>query len=180
MRMVLVLIFLLAACSTSRVPIHDALPIHWDNAMEYQEQTPQRNAIVKVIRDEGFTGGGCYWIIGINKKRAAHIDQGEQATFYVEPGDLLLEVKINNTEGLCGWDGSPWHPYRTTIQKGETKYFRMGIGLSRLAAVPILGLVSKNRTMYIEPYHEPIDWEPDFEPIVCDPDYDPDGCEHEQ
>jgi len=157
MKFLLILTLLLAACSTTRTPIDAAIPIHWDNAIAYQEQTSQRNAIVKVIRDEGFAGSGCSWTIAINKKKAAHLDTNEQATFYVEPGGLLVEVRSNPESGsLCG--RSSWRSHHTTIQKGETKYFRVGFELNNAVFIPVIGFFVKHREMYIEPYDKPIDW----------------------
>ena len=69
----------------------------------YLFQEPFENsAQVKVTRDIGFLGGGCFLGLLINGQLAAKLDPGERVIFYLPAGEHLLAPTWVDGRGLCG------------------------------------------------------------------------------
>jgi hypothetical protein len=156
----LFLILLVTACSTARTPIDQSTVIQQDRILGFDQPTDQHTSIIKVIRDEGFTFSGCFFAIGLNKKVAALIDVGEEATFYIPPGEFTIKIGQDIEDGfLCSPGGREWSaPISAKISPGETKYFRVGVGIDPMVHIPFIGILVESRGMYIEPYDSPVKW----------------------
>ena len=132
MRWKWLILFLLlgqSGCHTTPVAPSEAIPVSEDRLYAFQTPSSERNAMITVIRDEGFVGGGCYLAVHINSTKAARLDTGELARFYVEPGTVLVRAG-GDPEGkfLCGMDTGNWMQVETTVGAGEEKRFRISIG----------------------------------------------------
>ncbi len=146
-KLLLVLSLLLAACTTMRTPIEDAIPTHLSHITVYNEQRADTAATVVVVRDSG-TGIASYpWGIAINEQVVGEIAEEEKMTLYVQPGDLSVAVAHNQK-------AIEWFSVDTIIAKGETQYFRVGYHTDFAMSIPILGLVirDESRFLFIEPY----------------------------
>jgi hypothetical protein len=146
-KLLLVLSLLLAACTTIRTPIENAIPTHGSHITAHNEQLADTTATVVVVRDAG-TGVASYpWGIAINEQMVGEIAEEEKMTLYVQPGDLSVAVAHNQK-------AIEWFSVDTTIAKGETQYFRVGYHTDPAMSLPILGLFvhEESRFLFIEPY----------------------------
>jgi len=77
------------------------------------------------MRDSGTTiGAFCDVTFAINGRVAALMRSGEEATFHVEPGELVLRAAWS--EGLCNMMVKQTQR-ETTLKSGETKLFRITV-----------------------------------------------------
>lgn len=88
------------------------------------------SATIRVVRDVGFSGGGCFFGLFVNKQLAARMAPGEVIDLPVVPGELVLGVgRDPQGRGLCGtFFDSDIVNRETMIASGETKHFRMVMG----------------------------------------------------
>lgn len=82
---------------------------------------------IKIARDVGMLGGGCYMALFINGQLAARLATGEVADFKVPSGELLLGVGHDpEGRGLCsGVLEKTVINTETQLKPGETKGFRL-------------------------------------------------------
>lgn len=66
-----VVVFYLYGCATTPVPLSEARQAPADRVLAFQSIDGEKSATLTVIRDEGFTGGGCYYALYINKVLSA-------------------------------------------------------------------------------------------------------------
>jgi hypothetical protein len=102
-----------------------------DRLLAFQERTDETSATLVITRDQGLTGGACYYSIAVNGTLAARLDVGETARFYVKPGEILLRAGRDPLgKGLCGLGRDEWTQRETVLRQGETKYFRLSIDVN--------------------------------------------------
>jgi hypothetical protein len=121
---------ILSACATATTPVsHEkAQPVPRERLLAFQEPTAAGSSIV-VTRDTGLLGSGCFYAFLINGKLAARFNPAETATFYVEPGELLLRsARDPEGKGLCALGQDQWTQRETLLRADERKYFRLSIG----------------------------------------------------
>jgi len=124
----LVLLVLVSGCATTPVPISEAKLVPKDRLLAFQTSSAEKTAILTVVRDEGFIGGGCYLALYINRVLSGRLDVGEFGKFYVEPGEILLRVGGDpQGTGLCGLGTDDWTQRETFLKPGEMKSFRLSI-----------------------------------------------------
>ena len=133
------LLFFLASCQTTPVPIGEAVPVPPDRLFAYQFPTEKTTATIEVIRDRGSSGADCHIGVFLNYQLAARIDPGERARFVIEPGETTVGAgRDPRGEELCGTDQSNVKHVRTTLVKGETKLFRVSTSaFGRILISPI-------------------------------------------
>lgn len=118
----------LAACATTPVPLAQARPVPQDRLYAFQKPAVQDSAVLLVIRDKGFLGGGCYYALYINNKLAARFETEEKARFYVKPGEVLLRYgRDPKGRSLCGTLEKQWSTHETIMKPKEAKDFRLTI-----------------------------------------------------
>ncbi len=59
----------------------------------YQTPNEEANAKLIVVRDKGYLGSACFTGVYLNNIKAAVLDPGEKATFYLKPGEWNVAVK---------------------------------------------------------------------------------------
>lgn len=120
---------ILAGCSTTPVPLAEAIPISPDRALAFQQQSDTANAKLIVTRDSGMIAKGCYMAFSINGKLAARYKASEVGTFYLEPGEHVLKYGSDaQGRGLCSFASDDyWIQRETILRPGETKRFRLSI-----------------------------------------------------
>ncbi len=116
----------MTACHSTPVSPEKASPTPSTRILAFQDATHPGNSRVTVIRDTGVGVAGCYVEIYVNETLAARIDKGEQVTFYLSPGPLLLKVAPDlKGKPLCGYDPGNAKQIKTTVEPNEEKVFRI-------------------------------------------------------
>ncbi|WP_240494244.1 hypothetical protein [Pantoea sp. 1.19] len=88
----------------------------------YQIQNEEANAKLIVVRDEGYLGSACFTGVYLNNTRAAVLDPGEKATFYLKPGEWNVAVKGEGK--MCISDTVP-SGRDINLQANQTKAVRL-------------------------------------------------------
>jgi hypothetical protein len=118
--------FVLGGCATTQLPPQDAIEVP---ASRIVSRPTAGDATVTVVRDQGFLGGGCYYLLAFNNLQVARMDVGERIEFPVPAGDLLLSVSSDpRGQALCSLRPNHVVQREFTIKAGETKRFRIVIG----------------------------------------------------
>lgn len=126
------LLALLTGCATSAVTYEKAKEIPTDRVV----LKTQGKYVFTVIRDEGWTGSGCYADLYIDEELAAKFESGEKSTFRTDENRVMLKV-TNSGAALCSYDGGTNH-YEVTLELDKHKIYRIhmnndGAGLQILA-----------------------------------------------
>ncbi len=122
-----VLTTLVTGCVSHTTPALNPVPVPSDRILAFQ-QPIDGGATVIAIRDEGLIGSICSMAFFINGAMSARYKPGETATFYVEPGELVLRYGIDSAEtGMCASGNLAWIQRETTLKAGEAKAFRLTI-----------------------------------------------------
>lgn len=133
---VFLLIIILSGCATVPIPSDSAIPSPPDRILSFNEKTSTTNSTLVVTRDVGFLGSGCFYSLMINGILSARLDVGERATFYVEPGEILLRVgRDPQGKGLCAIGQDDWTQRETILRPGEIKKFRLLIDVNGKADI---------------------------------------------
>ncbi len=118
----------LTACATTAVPQTPS-----SRLLAFQEPTDKTRSSIIVNRDNGFLGGGCFYGVEINGKLAARLDVGEQARFYVEPGQIKIRAARDPLGiGLCALGGHVWVTREFEIKPNEVRFFRISLSLGEV------------------------------------------------
>jgi hypothetical protein len=128
----------LAGCATVATPQSAAKPVPQERVLLLP--SARGDASITVTRDSGFTGGGCFLALYVNRALAARMDVGERVTFAVPAGEVLLAVgRDPQGNGLCSAAlDSPYRTTETLMRPGQQKAFRIqtelygGIDIRRL------------------------------------------------
>lgn len=120
---VLVMVIIaLAGCASSVVPASKAVSAPADRVYKYQNAKPE-SGVLTVVRDNSFTGGGCYASIFINGDRVATLDSKEKASFYLPNGVWMVGAQIQGG-GLCGYSGER-QEREVTLNSHSDKFVRV-------------------------------------------------------
>jgi hypothetical protein len=123
---VLTIAALAGGCATTQVPPGQARPVPQERLLSAPSVG---QADIVVVRDSGLMGGGCYYLLSVNKAPAARMDTGEKVSLRVPAGDLLLTVgRDPDGKALCGLEPDHKVQREFSIRAGEVKHFRMLIG----------------------------------------------------
>lgn len=120
-------IALIAGCSSTPVDSGSAKRVPADRIYAYQTETSDGATLV-VSRDNGFwASGGCFATLLIDGKRAARLDTGEVAKFYVKPGRHIVGIGGDEDgSGLCAMQiGQPVKETATEVVAGEVQKYRI-------------------------------------------------------
>lgn len=121
----------LAGCATTPPSLSEIRPAPKERLLAFQNKTEATSSKLVVTRDTGLVGGMCFYTLSINNVLAARLDTSETASFYLEPGELLLRVGTDSEgKGLCSFALDGWTQRETILRAGETKTFRMTIDAS--------------------------------------------------
>ena len=133
------LLFFLASCQTTPVPIEEATLVPPDRLFAYQFPSEKTTATIEVIRDRGSIGADCHIGVFLNYQLVARIDPGERARFAIEPGMTTVGAgRDPRGEELCGTDQGNVQHVETTLAQGETKLFRVSTSaFGRILISPI-------------------------------------------
>lgn len=113
---------LLVGCSTSPVTLNEAISAPAARVTGYQAAVDGGAKIV-VIRDSGFSGGGCYATVFINGNPVARLNPKEKAEFNVSPGEWTLGAALQGS-GLCGLNSERLET-ELSLKSGQTKTYRI-------------------------------------------------------
>ncbi|MEL4014398.1 hypothetical protein [Dryocola clanedunensis] len=114
----------LSGCATEVVPPSKAIKAPSERIYKYQSEE-KGNTSLTVIRDSGFTGGGCFASIYIDGDLVAKLNTSEKATFYLNSGDRAVGAVLDG-KGLCGANGERQERY-ISLNPQEHKYVRVFI-----------------------------------------------------
>ncbi|RSF08818.1 hypothetical protein [Achromobacter aegrifaciens] len=120
----------MAGCSTTPVSADKAKPVPKERLYGFQQQPAESFGTAVVTRDSGFTGSACYVLLRIDGVKAAEFGTAETATFYLKPGDSIMEID----SGICGGGNKE---IEVKSLAGESRRYRIfldstsGYGLSR-------------------------------------------------
>lgn len=113
-------------CQTSSVPLNEAAPVPAERVLAFHDPIPPPASTIHIVRNTGVGISECYLEIYVNQTLAARIDKGEQVTFYLSPGPLLLQVGPDlKGKPLCGYDPGNAKQIKTTVGPNEEKIFRI-------------------------------------------------------
>ena len=116
----------LSACATTPIQLSQATPVPQSRLYAFQTPTASNEAVLLVTRDQGLVGSACYYALYINDTLAARLNNGEKATFYVKPGQVLLRYgRDPKGRALCGAGKNQWSTHETIMQPKQTKRFRL-------------------------------------------------------
>lgn len=113
---------LLAGCATSPVPLAKAVQAPSERVTGYQKPLAGGGTLI-VVRDRGFTGGGCFATVFLNGEPVARLDTKEKASFYVPAGHWTLGAGIEGN-GLCSF-GNERLEDAVVVEPGQTKRYRI-------------------------------------------------------
>jgi len=120
--------FFLSSCATTPVPASQATPAPVARLLAFQSKPEGPSGTIIVTRDEGILGSGCFYSIQINGILAARLAVREKASFFVEPGEIVLRSGRDPLDtGLCALNQDEWTQRETIIHENEIKYFRLSI-----------------------------------------------------
>ena len=126
----------MAGCATTPPSMSEIKTAPQDRLLAYQNKTGSTTSKLVVTRDVGHLGSGCFYALSINNVLSARLDTAETASFYVEPGELLLRTgRDPSGKGLCGIGKDDWTQRETVLRAGETKMFRMTIDMNGKADI---------------------------------------------
>jgi hypothetical protein len=80
----------LTGCATTPTPPNTAEQVSPDFIYGFQDRVTEDAGKITVIRDGGFTGSGCDFILYIDGKRAAKIGAAQKVSLYVKPGSINI------------------------------------------------------------------------------------------
>lgn len=117
----------MAGCSTTQQSIADASNAPADRVPYVSP--PNANASIKVVRDVGFLGAGCYYALYVEGELAARLAAGEMVQLSVRAGELRMSAARDPVgRALCNSQLDPSRTTReTTLKPGESKVFRLAI-----------------------------------------------------
>ena len=88
----------LAGCATEAVLPSQAKQAPKERLLKFQSPGVGEQAKLIVVRDKGFLGSGCFVGVYLNQEKAAILDPGEKAEFYLKPGEWNVALM---GEGRC-------------------------------------------------------------------------------
>lgn len=125
------LVAVMAGCATTPPALSEVRTAPKERLLAFQNKTESTASKLVVTRDAGYLGGGCFYALSINNVLSARLDTSETASFYVEPGEILLRTgRDPSGNGLCGIGKDDWTQRETVLRAGETKMFRMTIDMN--------------------------------------------------
>ena len=94
----------LAGCATEAVLPSQAKQAPKERLLKFQSPGVGEQAKLIVVRDKGFLGSGCFVGVYLNQEKAAILDPGEKAEFYLKPGewnvyDIIYSAPIFKEDG---------------------------------------------------------------------------------
>ncbi|MGE6790518.1 hypothetical protein SAMN05216206_3660 [Pseudomonas guineae] len=117
-------LLLLAGCSSWKPAPEDIKPVPAERLLGYQQPLEQGGQL-RVNRDVGGMGGGCYVAVLVDRKVAARIGVGEQVRFLVPSGTRVLSIGIDEMDDtLCG-KGRLRRELAVNVQPGSQQDFRI-------------------------------------------------------
>lgn len=78
---------MLSGCATEAVLPSQANQAPNERLLKYQSHIDGEQAKLIVVRDKGYLGSGCFVGVYLNHEKAAILDPGEKAEFYLKPGE---------------------------------------------------------------------------------------------
>ncbi|HGG8740869.1 TPA: hypothetical protein ACJJXK_002441 [Enterobacter asburiae] len=95
----------LAGCATEAVLPSQAKQAPKERLLKFQLPGEGEQAKLIVVRDKGFLGSGCFVGVYLNQEKAAILDPGEKAEFYLKPGEW--NVALMGEGKMCIADKIP-------------------------------------------------------------------------
>ncbi|QMR80091.1 hypothetical protein HV097_04575 [Enterobacter roggenkampii] len=95
----------LAGCATEAVLPSQAKQAPKERLLKFQSPGVGEQAKLIVVRDKGFLGSGCFVGVYLNQEKAAILDPGEKAEFYLNPGEW--NVALMGEGKMCIADKIP-------------------------------------------------------------------------
>lgn len=117
-------LLLLAGCSSWKADPEHIKQVPGDRLLGYQQPLSQGGQL-RVNRDFGGMGAGCYVAILVDRKVAARIGVGEEANFQVPIGTRVLGIGIDEMDDtLCGM-GRLRRELAVKVEAGSQQDFRI-------------------------------------------------------
>ncbi len=81
-------------CGTQPVRFEDAKAIEPARQIKFQKKQSENDALLIVIRDKGFSGGGCGVQISVNHELAGTIKPAEKLEMWLPPREHFLTAEL--------------------------------------------------------------------------------------
>lgn len=111
----------ISGCSTNVTPPSQASFAPSERVFKFQEIDGGQS--ITVVRDSGFTGGGCFASVYIDGQLSAKLEPKEKVRFYLPQGEHAVGVALEG-RGLCGANKARQERYIKLID-GQNKYVRV-------------------------------------------------------
>lgn len=98
-------VLMLSGCATEAVLPSQAIQAPKERLLKYQSHLEGEQAKLIVVRDKGYLGSGCFVGVYLNHEKAAILDPGEKAEFYLKPGEW--NVALMGEGKMCISDKIP-------------------------------------------------------------------------
>lgn len=118
---------LIASCTSTPVDSTKAKAVPTQRLFAHQAEV-ESGAKLIITRDSGYwASGGCIAKVLIDGTKAARMDTGEVATFFVKPGRHFVGIDGDDEgSGLCAMQiGQQLKEITTEISAGEVQRFRI-------------------------------------------------------
>ena len=115
----------LVGCATKPIAPNLAINAPSDRVLAHQAPVPGGGAIT-VVRDEGFTGHGCYFGVFVNGDLAAKLATAERVQLYLPARRSLLGSHAVGG-GLCSTADRNERPTAVQIASGDSFTYRLAI-----------------------------------------------------
>ncbi len=93
----------------------------------------ERTAQIVVIRDQGFKGSACSYIISLDKAKVVALRSSESSIMHVSPGPHFLTLET--TGGFCGSSIMSQNVYIATGEKQVYRAIQPGVGEAHLTRI---------------------------------------------
>lgn len=115
---------LLAGCSSWQADPEHVKQVAAERLLGYQQPLSTGGQLV-VQRDFGGMGSGCYVAILVDRKVAARIGVGEEASFQVPVGTRVLGIGIDEMDDTLCSKGRLRRELAVKVEAGSTQNFRI-------------------------------------------------------
>lgn len=112
-----------SGCSTSVTPPSQASFAPTDRVFKFQQNNDAQS--ITVVRDSGFTGGGCFSSVYIDGQLSAKLEPKEKVRFYLPKGEHAVGAALEG-RGLCSANEARQERY-INLGEGENKFVRVFI-----------------------------------------------------
>ncbi len=127
MKKELALILLISGCTSTPITFEMAKEAPPERVFNAQEKNASRLGKIVVVRNDAFQLAGCPFLISVNNKPLASIQNAEKFSFYVDDSEQSLSIGMDlNYSSFCNAFGIKiFDTLETRVKPNEVKYWRI-------------------------------------------------------